>query len=165
MNTYYKQFWNETREDEFNSWGSSIWFFEVGADNFPIRQLELYENGNRLKYHDSKPFDDFGGLGDQALETTNLITINKNEFEIEWLKSNPKRKHQQILDLISEYLSMYYDQRFGQALFNLKINEFIDKTTSTEENFVLRDIYNDSDDEIIERIQKQIEHFTNQRKR
>ena len=56
MNKYFKRKWNETRGDEFDSWGTSIWYFEIGPDGYPIKQIELYENGNRLKYHSKKNF-------------------------------------------------------------------------------------------------------------
>lgn len=35
-----------------------------------------------------------------------------------------KKEHQKILELIKSYLEKNPDQRFGQALFNLNINEF-----------------------------------------
>jgi len=111
MNKYFKRKWNVTRGDEFDSWGGSIWYFEVGTDWYPIKQIELYENGNRLKYHSDKIFDDFGGLGDQVLDFNEFqsFEIEKAEFDIEWKKSNPKKEHQEILDLISDYLSNHYD--------------------------------------------------------
>ena len=68
-----------------------------------------------------------------------------------------KQQHIEILELITEFLKKYPDQRFGQALFNLAINEF---KNDAENEFQLRDIYNDSDDKIILRMKKQIEtHF------
>ena len=51
------------------------------------------------------------------------------------------------------------NQRFGQALFNLGINEF-----KQNEEFQLRDIYNDDDSEIILRIENQLEWFDLQKK-
>lgn len=74
MNKYFKRKWNETRGDEFDSWGTSTWYFEVDTDGYPTKQIELYENGNRLKYHNEKTFDDYGGLGDQALDIPHSIT-------------------------------------------------------------------------------------------
>ncbi|MFK7908098.1 MAG: hypothetical protein AB8B69_23405 [Chitinophagales bacterium] len=90
MNKYYKRNWNEKRSDEFDSWGTSVWYFEVGKDGYPTRQIELYENGNRLKYHSSKTFDDYGSLSDQALDFVQFreFEIEQNEFELEWKKSN-----------------------------------------------------------------------------
>ncbi len=29
MNKYYKRKWNEIRGDEYSSWGTSTWYFEV----------------------------------------------------------------------------------------------------------------------------------------
>lgn len=167
MNKYFKRNWNETRGDEFDSWGTSIWYFEVDNDGFPIRQIELYENGNRLKYHSEKMFDDYGGLGDQAMNLYEFkeFQIDKEEFEQEWIKLNPKKEHQEILNLISDYLANHYDQRFGQALFNLGINEFVNKSEPAKENYKIRDIHGDSDEKIMERIISQLERLDEQKKR
>ena len=137
----------------------------VGDDGYPTRQIECYENGNRLKYHSQKMFDDYGGLGDQALDLRDFeeFEIERTEFEEEWRKSNPKKEHQEILDLIADYLSNHYDQRFGQALFNLGINEFINRTNPAKGNYRMRDIYNDSDGEILKRIHNQLTWFDKQK--
>lgn len=63
-----------------------------------------------------------------------------------------KKEHQHILDLLAVYLEKYPDQRFGQVLFNLGINEFKEPVG---ELYQLRDNYNDSDQEIIRRMEKQ----------
>lgn len=167
MAKYFKRKWDETRGDEFDSWGTSIWYFEVGDDGYPTKQIELYENGNRLKYHSDKIFDDYGGLGDQALNLGEFqsFEIEKSEFDDEWKKSNPKKEHQEILRLISEYLASHYSQRFGQAIFNLGINEFVNKTDPSKENYKLRDIYSDTDEKILKRIKRQLEWFEEQRKK
>lgn len=165
MSRYFKRNWNETRADKYDSWGKSIWYFEVDNDGYPIKQIELYENGNRLKYHSDKTFDDYGKLGDQVLNIDEFksFEIEKTEFENEWKKSNPQKEHQEILNLISDYLSNHYDQRFGQAIFNLGINEFINKTEPAKENYRMRDIHGDSDEKIIERIKSHIEWFEKQK--
>jgi len=167
MNKYFKRKWNESRGDEFDDWGSSTWYFEVGSGGFPIRQIELYENGNRLKYYSGKLFDDYGGLGDQALDLDEFknFEIDKEYFENEWRKSNPKKEHQEILDLISKYLSNHYDLRFGQAIFNLGINEFVNKINPAKGDFKLRDIHGDEDQKILERIKGQLDWFEKQKRK
>lgn len=59
-----------------------------------------------------------------------------------------------ILERLKVYLDQHPGQRFGQAIFNLGINEF--KRNQEQE---LRDIYNDSDAEILNRINKRLELF------
>lgn len=61
-------------------------------------------------------------------------------------------EHRIILDKLKAYLDEYPDLRFGQAIFNLGINEF-----KQNDEFQLRDIYNDNDTEIIIRIEKRLE--------
>lgn len=38
--------WNELRGGEFDSWGTSICFFETDAAGVVIRQIETYKNGS-----------------------------------------------------------------------------------------------------------------------
>ncbi len=62
---------------------------------------------------------------------------------------------QEILNIITNYCKENPNQRFGQILFNLNINEF--KKDSEE----IRDIHNDSDKKILERIQSRIKQLKN----
>ena len=62
---------------------------------------------------------------------------------------------QKILNIIANYCKEKPNQRFGQILFNLNINEF--KKDSEE----IRDVYNDTDKNILERIQTRIEQLKN----
>lgn len=66
-----------------------------------------------------------------------------------------KETKQEILNIIKDYCHENPNQRLGQILFNLNINEF--KKESEE----IRDIYNDSDDEILERIKQRLKQFKN----
>jgi GTP-dependent phosphoenolpyruvate carboxykinase len=62
---------------------------------------------------------------------------------------------QEILNIIANYCKENPNQRFGQILFNLNINEF--KKDSEE----IRDIYNDFDETIFERVQIRIQQLKN----
>ncbi len=61
------------------------------------------------------------------------------------------KTQKEILDLISKYATENPSQRLGQIIFNLDINQF-DKN----KEFILRDIYNDSDEEILKRIKERL---------
>lgn len=63
-----------------------------------------------------------------------------------------KEEHKQILDFIGSYLNSNPEMRFGQALFNLRINEFEDIKFNRPGELSLRDIYNDSDEKILGRM-------------
>lgn len=69
-----------------------------------------------------------------------------------------KPEHKIIIDLLTEFLERPNVEylRFGQVLFNLGINEFVDQTNPEKENFHLRDIHNDSDYQIIKRIKNNL---------
>ena len=86
---YFKAKWNETRGDKYDNWGTSIWLFELDNENLPLRQIEIYHNGKRLKYDRVNFQDKFGSLGDQALNieeinSMNGVEITLDEFDIEW---------------------------------------------------------------------------------
>lgn len=83
---YFKRKWNETRGDEYSSWGFSMWLFETDINGLPIRQIEIYDNGRILKYDKNKPFDNFGQLGQHELDLKEFsdFEISKEEFNITW---------------------------------------------------------------------------------
>ncbi len=60
----------------------------------------------------------------------------------------------EIIELIKDHFEQFPDQRFGQILFNLDISQFKNKENPEKDNFLLRDIYNDTDSDIVERINK-----------
>ena len=63
-----------------------------------------------------------------------------------------KDEHKAIIEVLTQYLEANPTVRFGQALFNLNINEFADKKHPEERLYLLRDIHNDSDEKILERM-------------
>lgn len=83
---YIKAKWTESRGDQYDDWGNSLWFLELDEDNYPTRQLEVYSNGNRLKYNSQNMEDKYGRLGDQSIDAEDGWgeRMQKTEFEIEW---------------------------------------------------------------------------------
>lgn len=73
-----------------------------------------------------------------------------------------KPEHFEIVELISMYLAENPSQRFGQALFNLGINEF--PKNSKPEDSGLRDIHADKDTAIQGRIKDRLKWFEDQKK-
>ncbi len=53
---------------------------------YPQRQIEVYENGQTLKYHSDHLEDIYGRLGDQALPVDEFeaFRITQEEFESVW---------------------------------------------------------------------------------
>lgn len=68
-----------------------------------------------------------------------------------------RNEHKIILKAIAESLIRDPELRFGQALFNLGINQFISPDNPEETDYRIRDIHGDTDSAIIERINKQKE--------
>lgn len=63
-----------------------------------------------------------------------------------------------ILLVIEQYLEKNPSVRFTQALFNLGITEFADKGNPEVKGFLLRDIYNDKDIDVLDRVLKKMDH-------
>lgn len=76
-----------------------------------------------------------------------------------------EHKTLEILEYIKKHYQEYPDQRFGQILFNLDISQFKNKENPEKDNFRLRDIYNDNDSDIIERINKRRKQIKEQNAR
>jgi hypothetical protein len=91
-NRFYRRRWEESRGDEFDGWGHSLWYFEVDDDGWPIRQIEAYATGQVLRYGPSHERDRYGGLGDQSLfdsgEDWSGFEIMGAEFERAWRSDN-----------------------------------------------------------------------------
>jgi hypothetical protein len=61
-------------------------------------------------------------------------------------------EHRIILNAIEEALNRDPELRFGQALFNLDINGFVNADNPAEADYRVRDIHADKDTAIIDRI-------------
>jgi hypothetical protein len=64
-----------------------------------------------------------------------------------------------ILRALEQYLEKDPSIRFGQALFNLGINQFSDPRNPEAKDYLLRDIYNDRDADILDRVNQRMKHF------
>ena len=79
------------RGDHYDSWGASTYFFEVGDDGYPSRQLEIYESGRTLRYSPDHLEDEYGQLANvqlDALEDWSPWAISEEEFEQAWSSSS-----------------------------------------------------------------------------
>lgn len=65
--------------------------------------------------------------------------------------------HKEIIKLISDYLEEYPECRFTQALYNLRINGYFSVDNPEKYNFLFRDNYNDSDEDVLKKIKKELE--------
>ena len=83
---YYKRYWDEPRGDAHNSWGQSWWYFEADDIGTVLRQIEVYDDGPTLRYHEGRLHDEFGMLTDQPLEFADFpgFEIGSEEFERAW---------------------------------------------------------------------------------
>ena len=96
MPNYYKRPWDEDRGDDHADWGTSVWFFEVGEDGFPTRQLEVYQSGVATRYDATHPDDEFGMLSAVALDPSEFapFSISAAEFEEAWSSHCPHNQSQ-----------------------------------------------------------------------
>ncbi|MBF4487423.1 hypothetical protein [Flavobacterium sp. CSZ] len=83
---YYKRHFNESRIEKFETWGTCGFYFESNQKGEILRQIEVYENGRRLKYSEEILEDEFGFLSDQKIDLLEFekFIINKKDFEYQW---------------------------------------------------------------------------------
>ncbi|WP_035653121.1 MULTISPECIES: hypothetical protein [unclassified Flavobacterium] len=83
---YFKRYFNEPRIEKDDNWGNSIYYLESNEDGGIIRQIEVYENGKKLKYSEDFIEDEFGFLSDQSIDLVEFeeFIITKENFEDQW---------------------------------------------------------------------------------
>ncbi len=93
MTQYFKRNWDETTGDELtDSWGTATYYFETDSDLNIIRQIQVFQNGQVLKYHQEFMEDEFGMLSDQQLDKDEFeeFSIDNSEFTDTWNKLERK---------------------------------------------------------------------------
>ena len=45
---YFSQFWDEDRDDEYASWGTSSWYFETNDSDEVLKQITVYKNCDKV---------------------------------------------------------------------------------------------------------------------
>ena len=89
---YFKRDWDEpTGGGLSESWGKSIYYFELDIRFNVLRQMQIFENGKTLKYDVEYVDDKFGGLAESPIELDGFVEVTENEFEQLWKKSVYKR--------------------------------------------------------------------------
>ena len=83
---YYRRFWDERRGDAFSGWGAATYLFETDNAGTVIRQVEVYRNGNVLRYGHDHRADEYGQLSDQPLDLADFepFRIAEAEFAAAW---------------------------------------------------------------------------------
>jgi len=89
MYLYFKRPWEQTRGDNYDHWGTSIWYFEAKDNGEVIRQIEVYENGPKNKYCTTNTSNKYGGLSSYPLDLPDFqpYKIKKIEFERAWISA------------------------------------------------------------------------------
>lgn len=87
MMFYYKRPWDDSTGDPLSdSWGTSIFYFEVDESGDVLRQIQAFESGRKLKYSLNYLEDEFGKLSEVSLEFEEYkeFRIDQQEFEALW---------------------------------------------------------------------------------
>ena len=83
-----RRFPNCTAASFIRAWGHSVWYFEVDADGWPIRQIEVYDVGPVIRYGPEHEEDRYGGLGQASLDDSgedwSPYAITRGAFERVW---------------------------------------------------------------------------------
>ncbi len=99
-------------------------------------------HNNKMTKNSKLKFNDRTGKMDD-------VTLGEVDDKLKSLKESASDESLEILQKLTQYLEDHPGIRFGQALFNLDINEF-----NKDGSLIYRDIYNDSDAEILKRVSK-----------
>jgi hypothetical protein len=85
---YFRRRWDESRGDDHDSWGCADYLFETNEDLVPLRQIEVYDGGQRLLFDAEHSEDAHGRLAWTALsdwdDSPEPFEITRAEFELEW---------------------------------------------------------------------------------
>jgi hypothetical protein len=86
---YFRQRWDESRDDKYESWGSAWWLFEADVVGIVFRQVEQYDNGQVNRYDKRHLQDKYGGLSEKPLDLDGFkhFEISREEFETVWNKA------------------------------------------------------------------------------
>jgi hypothetical protein len=87
MTLYFKRHWSETTgEEPTEGWGKSTYYFETDIEGNVSKQIQIFENGNCLKYDTDYLEDKFGNLSEVTLDLSEFkeFQIDKVEFENIW---------------------------------------------------------------------------------
>jgi len=91
-NRYFRRRWDDSRGDNYASWGCATYYFEVDELGCVRRQIEEYDQGPKLRYNQNRPEDRYGRLASGNViddeSTWGACEIPASEFEDSW-KSSP----------------------------------------------------------------------------
>lgn len=90
---WFRRRWEEARADDFASWGPATYFFETGDDGEPVRQIEVYDAGPKLRYGPGREEDQFGQLARGGIDRDEdwaRWAISLDDFQAVWDGLNPE---------------------------------------------------------------------------
>jgi hypothetical protein len=78
---YFRRPWDESRGDEYDSWGTSVYYLAVDDQGDVHEQVVAYANGNVLAYDHEHEEDTFGGLTYATLDLDDFAPHEVTERE------------------------------------------------------------------------------------
>lgn len=84
---WFRRRWAESRGDGHGSWGPATYYFELGPDGLPTRQVEVYDEGPTLRYGPAHGEDEYGRLSETQLDELEDWTpweVTREQFEAVW---------------------------------------------------------------------------------
>ena len=89
---FYKRRWDESRDDAYDRWGCSWWYFEADLSGLVARQIEVYDTGPTLRYDNAHEEGPYGGLAQASLweneaEKARFEEIPQDQFEALWMRA------------------------------------------------------------------------------
>lgn len=87
MTLYFKRHWDETTGNELtDKWGTSNYYFETDLEGNILKQIEIFANGNCLKYEIDYLDDKYGGISEIPIDLPGFreFQISQSEFNTVW---------------------------------------------------------------------------------
>ncbi len=125
---YYKRHWSEVITRFNKDWSAvDCYYFAVDSDNYPVKQIQVTDEGKVYKYDEHNPQDDNGGLSEVALEIADeqYIVIPKAEFDTLWDRAFTNQMDVNNIEFDQHWKMAWYNLNYNMGEQNLKEKRLI----------------------------------------
>jgi hypothetical protein len=125
---YFKRYFHDVITRFNKDWSmTDCYYFEVGADNYAIKQIQRRYDGYVFKHDESNLDDSNGGLAEGALmlDEPEYLLIEKNEFYAMWNTNHTNQFAIQNLIFDDQWRMSWYNLNVDSSEAQLKVQELI----------------------------------------
>jgi hypothetical protein len=125
---YYKRYWSELVTRFNKDWSAvDCYYFAIGDDNYPVKQIQITDQGKVYKYDEYNLEDVDGGLSEVALEIEDeqYVLIEQAEFDILWDKAFTNQMDVKNIDFNQYWKMAWYNLNYNTSEQDLKEKRLI----------------------------------------